>query len=113
MESGRGLALLWEKTGELKRPEAYASTVPPASDSDEVARFGTVDKPTVKMAVATYLKAAKDRRLLEVTLEKKSLVFEKRLLPFCAEKGIRFVEELTLAIVQEWRGTWGVGANVT
>jgi integrase/recombinase XerD len=113
MESGRGLALLWEKTGELVRPDAYASTVPSASDMDGVARFGTVEKPTVEMAVAAYLKAAKDRRLLKVTLEKKSLVFEKKLLPFCAEKGIRFVDELTLGVVQEWRGTWGVGANVT
>ena len=113
MERGRDLALLWEKAGELVRPEAYASTGPAESETDEVARFGTVDKPTVEMAVAAYLKAAKDRRLLKVTQDKKRLVFEKKLLPFCAEKGIRFVDELTLGIVQEWRGTWGVGANVT
>jgi len=112
LERGRDLALLWEKTGELVRPEAYAAIVP-LSESDPLARFGTVDSPTVDMAVAAYMKAAKDRRLLAVTLEKKSLVFEKRLLSFCAEKGIRYVSELTLAAVQEWRGTWDVAPLVT
>ena len=43
---------------------------------------------------------------------KKRLVFEKRLLSFCAEKGIRFVEELTLSVAQDWRGTWGVSSGV-
>src|ERR1035441_7758212 len=42
MERGRDLALLWEKAGELVRPEAYASTGPAESETDEVARFGTV-----------------------------------------------------------------------
>ena len=114
MEKGRGLALLWEKVGELVRPEAYAAIVPPSPESGEVERFGTVeaDRPTVAMAVAAYLKAAKDRGLGEVTLEKKRLVFEKRLPTFCAEKGIRFVAELTLTVAQEWRGTWGVSSLV-
>jgi integrase/recombinase XerD len=67
----------------------------------------------VDMAVVAYLKAAKDRKLLKVTLEKKSLVFEKRLLPFCAAKGVRFVSELDLTTTQEWRGTWGVSPLVT
>jgi integrase/recombinase XerD len=113
IERGRDLALLWEKIGELVRPEAYAAIVPPGSSSDEVARNGTADQPTVDMAVVAYLKAARDRKLLKVTLEKKSLVFEKRLLPFCAAKGIRFVSELDLTTTQEWRGTWGVSPLVT
>ena len=108
MERGRDLAILWEKVGELVRPDAYAAIVP-ASAGEEVARIGTA----VETAVAAFLKDRKDRKLLEVTLEKKRLVFEKRLLPFCAEKGIRFVSELTLAVVQEWRGTWGVSPLVT
>src|ERR1019366_8285573 len=115
MEKGRGLALLWEKVGELVRPEAYTAIVPPSPESGEVARNGTVeaDRPTVAMAVAAYLKAAKDRGVRGVTLEKKRLVFEKRLLSFCAEKGVRFVSELDLTTTQEWRGTWGVSARVT
>ncbi len=115
MESGRDLALLWEKVGEPVRPEAYAAIVPPSGESGDLERNGTVgaDRPTVEVAVAAYLKAAKDRKLLGVTLDKKRLVFDKRLLAFCAEKGIRFVSELTLAAVQEWRGTWGVSPRVT
>ena len=115
MESGRNLALLWEKTGELIRPEAYAAIVPPSSLPGELARNGTAeaDRPTVVMAVTAYLRAAKDRKLLGVTLDKKRLVFGKRLLSFCAEKGIRFVSELDLTTTQEWRGTWGVSPRVT
>ena len=41
IERGRDLALLWEKIGELVRPEAYAAIVPPGSSSDEAARNGT------------------------------------------------------------------------
>jgi integrase len=56
------------------------------------------------------MRAAQDRGITEATLYKKRLVFDKLLRAFCAEKGIRFVSELDLAALQEWRGTWGVEA---
>jgi len=111
LERGRDLAVLWERTGELVRPEEYAAIVLPASELDSLARFGTVvERPTVDMAISAYLKAAKDRGISEATHYKKRLVFNKLLRTFCADKGIRFVSELGLAALQEWRGTWGVEA---
>jgi integrase/recombinase XerD len=109
LERGRDLAVLWERTGELVRPDEYSAIVPPAAGS-ELARNGTADKPTVGAAVSAYMQAAVDRGLTEATLSKKRLVFEKLLPKFCAEKGIRFVSELDLATVMEWRGTWNVEA---
>ena len=110
LERGRDLAVLWERTGELKRPEEYAPIV-----AAEVARNGTVTEPeppepTVEAAIAAYLKAAKDLGISEATMYKKRLVFGKLLPAFCAEKGIRFLSELDLAAMQEWRGTWNVGS---
>jgi integrase/recombinase XerD len=109
LERGRDLAVLWEKTGELVRPEEYAA-IAPVSESGEVARNGTVERPTVETAISAYLKAAKDRGITDATYSKKHLVFGKRLPAFCAEKGIRFLSELDLATLQEWRGTWNVEA---
>jgi hypothetical protein len=41
---------------------------------------------------------------------KKVLVFDKLLRAFCADKGIRFVQQLDLGMLQEWRSTWKVAA---
>ena len=104
LERGRELALLWERTRELIRPEAYAAIVPNLPGAEEPQR------PTVEMAVCAYMQAAMDRGVSEATLDKKKLVFEKLLRAFCGQKGIRFLHELNLSVLQEWRGTWNVEA---
>jgi len=107
LERGRDLAVLWERAGELVRPEEYAAIVP------EVARNGTVETPelpTLDTAIKAYIQAARDRGISEATLYKKRLVFDKLLRAFCAEKGIRFVRELELGRLQEFRASWKVKA---
>jgi len=106
LERGRDLAVLWERTGELRRPEEYAAIVSP-----EVARNGTVTEPelpTVEAAIVAYMKAACDRGISEATLYKKRLVFDTLLRAFCANKGIRFLNEMDLSQWQEFRSTWKV-----
>lgn len=98
---GRELALLWERTGELCRPDAYAAVAPSAPEPE---------LPTVDTAIDAYLQSAKDLGISEATFYKKRLVFDNLLRAFCAEKGIRFLKELDLATIQEWRGTWNVRA---
>jgi integrase len=109
LERGRDLAVLWERTGELVRPEEYSAIVAP-----EVARFGTVENepelPRVEMAIAAFMAAKRDQGISEATMYKKRLVFDKLLRAFCAEKGIRFLKELELAQWQEFRSTWKVEA---
>ena len=104
LERGRDLAVLWERTGEVIRPAEYAAIVPNRASEPEP------QLPTVEMAVADYMQAAKDHGISEATLYKKHLVFEKLLRTFCGQKGIRFVHELDLQAFQEWRGTWNVEA---
>jgi integrase len=121
LEAARDLALLWERAGKPVRPEEYS---PPATNEDSEPK-----RPTVDMAVAAYLADARDRGNSDSTLEKKAAVFERRtakdpknqsgpplqaktasLLWFCQEKGIRFLSELDLNTVREWRSAWKVNA---
>jgi integrase/recombinase XerD len=58
------------------------------------------------MAVSQFMSDGRTRGNSEATLSKKRVVFEKSLIGFCAEKGIRFLSELDLNTLREWRGTW-------
>jgi integrase/recombinase XerD len=103
LEAARNLALLWEQVGQPIRPEEY-TPAPVAGVEPEA------PPPTVEMAVAAFMADAKDRGNGEATTYKKHLVFEKLLQEFCAGKGIRFLSELELNTLREWRSTWKVDA---
>jgi integrase len=99
MEAARDLALLWERLGRPERPEEYAPIQEPAAAPEP-------ERPTAEMAVAAYLADARDRGNSDATLGKKRFCFETSLLGFCRDKGIRFLSELDLNTVREWRATW-------
>ena len=99
MEAGCDLALLWERVGSPVRPEAYAPITERTAATEP-------ERPTVQMAVSSFMADGKDRGNSAATLSKKRVVFEKSLLQFCANKGIRFLSELDLNTIREWRGTW-------
>ena len=120
LEAARDLAILWERVGSPIRPEEYAPT--PAADATP-----EPPRPTVEMAVAAFMADSRDRGNSEATLQKKATVFERRtakdpknpngpprpsnatsLLWFCDQKGIRFLSELDLNTIREWRSTWKV-----
>lgn len=105
LEKGRELALLWERTGQVDRPEEYAIVPNRASEPKPEPK-----QPTVQMAVAAFMQHQRDKGISEATLYKKRLVFEKLLGTFCGEKGIRFLSELDLNALREWRGTWKLAA---
>jgi integrase len=121
LEAARNLALLWERVGKPIRPEEHT---PPTTE-------GTPEppRPTVQMAVNAFMADSRDRGNSPPTLQKKATIFERRtardpknpsgpprpssatsLLWFCDQKGIRFLSELDLSAVREWRGTWKVDA---
>jgi integrase len=119
LEAARDLALLWERVGKATRLDQYSRPTQDASPEPS--------RPTVKMAVVAYIADARDRGNSEATLQKKLSIFEGRtvkepknrdgdalptkptsLLWFCGQKGIRFLSELDLNTVREWRSTWKV-----
>jgi integrase len=78
-----------------------------------------------------YITDARDRNNGEASLDKKEGIFRRRfrqnpkdktgdkiptrsmsLLTFCDSKGIRFLHELTLPVLREWRATWKVNSLV-
>jgi integrase len=123
-ETARDLAILWEKEGRPVKPEVSPATVIVSGEKEGAPAV------TVEAAVDAYMTDAKDRNNGESSLYKKEGVFQRRLcinpknkeekipasglslLAFCDMKGIRFVHELNLAVLREWRGTWKVNSLV-
>jgi hypothetical protein len=112
------LALEWERTGVIGRPAEYApvATPPPVASENS-------DGLTVERAVAAYTADSQDRGNSEATLQKKGTIFDRRtardpknreglipsrttsLLRYCDQKGIRFLTELDLNMIRDWRAT--------
>ena len=105
LKAARELTLLWERSGAPIRPEQQ--TPVPVSDPEPA-----TPRPTVEMAVSAFVADAKDRGNSEATLYKKGILFERLLPKFCALKGIRFVSELDLGTLREWRAKWNVNSLV-
>lgn len=123
MGAARDLAILWEKVGAPLRPSEYAEPAAAAGDPEPL-------RQTVEGAVSAYMADSRNRGNGEASLYKKATVFERTeiidprdrsgakiaakttsLLWFCRQKGIRFLSELTLATLCEWRATWGVNSG--
>ena len=127
-EAARALALEWERTGLVARQAEYAPVVAPAPhtpEAEEDCRGLTVEK-----AVSAFTADSRDRGNSDATLQKKATIFERRtardpknrenliaskttsLLRYCDQKGIRFLTELDLNAVRDWRATWNVNSLV-
>lgn len=116
MQAATELARLWEKAGE------------PVAWTGEVVQSGAVEpqdeKPPkpVEEAVEAYLADSKARGGSEGTMTKKESWYKARttkdgleasksssLLSYCDKKGIRFLYELTIEAMLDFRSTWKVG----
>lgn len=124
LEAARALALEWERAGAVGRPADYAATEPTSRRPDEPQFF------SVEEAVAAYMADSRDRGNSQGTLDKKSGIFERRvirdpknpesvvparttsLLRYCDQKGIRFLPELDLNAIRDWRAMWKVNTLV-
>jgi integrase/recombinase XerD len=103
-EAARDLALLWERTGQPIRP-AESAPVPVTEEQD------TPGGITIEQGIAAYIADATERGNAGSTLEKKGNIFTtgpQSLRKFALNKGLRFLSELTIVLVREWRGTWPV-----
>jgi hypothetical protein len=88
----------WEKAEELKRTWEVA-------DSPKSA-----EPITIEAAVEAYLKDAKARELREATLYKLEGIFRKQFLGWAKDKGLRFLKEIDLPLLRDFRATWKDGA---
>jgi integrase len=59
--------------------------------------------------VEKFFEDAKARQLQPATIAKQTILLEKRLLPWCREKGFRLLKQLTVDAVREFRATWKDG----
>src|SRR5580658_2410716 len=116
LEAGRALALEWERTGVVARPAEYAPIPALAAELPEDSSGLPIER-----AVAAFMADSRDRGNSEATLQKKATIFERRtardpknrealipsqatsLLRHCDQKGIRFLSELDLNTVRDWR----------
>lgn len=74
----------WEKDGAPTQPSAIA----------------------LEQAIEDYLADAKARELREATLYKLRGIFRKQLMTWATKKGLRFLSEINVALLREFRTTW-------
>ena len=88
----------WEKAEELKR--AWEAAAGP----------NKLDAVTLDEAVEAYLTDAKARELRQATLYKLQIIFRKQFLAWVKDKGLRFLKEIDLSLLRDYRATWKDGA---
>ncbi len=101
LEAAQELALLWQRSG---RPVHPSASDPQPDPVPEVPA-----RTTIEQAARSYAAQAKDIGNGRAQTAKKKLWIERRLVAFAREKGIRYLGELDIATMREWRSTWKVG----
>jgi integrase/recombinase XerD len=61
-------------------------------------------------AVADFMRDAKARHLTAASLAKMGLLFERQLVFWAEQNGIKYVSQLDVATLREFRGSWADGA---
>jgi integrase len=69
-----------------------------------------VDIPTIAGAVDKFFEDAKARQLQPATIGKQTNLLKNRLLPWCADKGLRLLKQLDVSALREFGATWEDGA---
>ncbi len=88
----------WEKAEDMKR------------DWEQAASPKKPEPVTIEEAIEAYLADAKARELREATLYKLGIIFRKQFLAWVRDKGLRFLKEIDLALLRDYRATWKDGA---
>lgn len=64
------------------------------------------EPPRIDMAITKYLDDARARHLAEATVSKLTTIFQKQLLAWTKDQGLRYLKELTPERLSDWRSTW-------
>lgn len=106
-ESRRGQAE-WEAAGTTRDGGAFSGDPGTVSQPSSNKPNEEAEAPvSIVDAVSRYLSDAKARNLSEATLYKLKIIFEKQFLSWCSHKGYRFLAQLDLDALREFREVWG------
>jgi integrase/recombinase XerD len=72
----------------------------------EIGVVKRVEVPTIASAVEKFFVDAKAQHLSHETMRKYENLLNKRLLPWCADKGFRYLKQLGVEEMREFRATW-------
>ena len=89
--------------------EAASELVAAWTASGEVGKV-KIEIPPLTEAVKKFLDDADARHLGWQTIKKYRHLLEKRLLPWCESKGMRFLKQIDVDGLRVFRGTWDDGA---
>ena len=77
----------------------------------EIGMVKKPDIPTISEALERFLADAKAQRLSGETLRKYENLLNKRFLPWCESKGYRYLKQLGVEEMRQFRATWTDSAN--
>ena len=77
----------------------------------EIGMVKKPDIPTISEALERFLPDAKAQRLSGETLRKYENLLNKRFLPWCESKGYRYLKQLGVEEMRQFRATWTDSAN--
>src|SRR5262249_20106334 len=83
-------------------------------DWEATGEIGVVKKPdipTIVQAIDLFLKDARAQKLSPETIRKYENLLNKRLAPWCDAQGFRYLKQLGVEQMRQFRATWADGAN--
>jgi len=101
-EEARTLVQKWELQGFIDSEPSIHKGSEQATNSGE--------PPTVENAVKLFVSDARARHLAPATIKKLRVLVEKQLLAYCKDQGLRYVAELNIDRMADFRVTWMDGA---
>ena len=112
--------VMWHHKGKMHRQSTAsrdwniaAKLVHKIEEQYEQAALGKTGKPdagvTIEQAARLYLVDKESQHLAKDTLRKLETIFEKQMLTWFHDLGIRFIREIDIPQLVAWRGTWSDG----
>lgn len=93
---------------DLTNWEAASELVAKWTSSGQVG-VARLDVPTIREAVTKYFEDAVARQLQPATISKHKNLLNKRLLPWCTDKGYQQLRQLDVDALRQFRATWPDG----
>lgn len=109
LDAAQALANHWQRVGKAEPLPEFAAATAVAGAAEPKSE---ADRPLIKTAVESYIKSQVDTGLSDSTLAGKINVYQKgdgSLLAFAHRSGLRFISDLTIPRIIEWRSTWKLG----
>ena len=67
-----------------------------------------VKRVTVAEASEKFIKELRSRNVTQPVIRKSEILLQERLAAFCKQKGIRWLDELNVETVRDFRSTWSI-----